>query len=162
MNAQKLTEKSLEAIQRANDLAISHQNQMIQQVHLLCALLQQESGLIPQLFQKMELSADTAVQDLKRQIDQLPAVTGSGRKADSVYVAQDVDTVLTDAEKQAEKMRDAYVSVEHIMLSLLDHANADLKKLFQKWGLKKSDFLNALMSVRGNQQVTGTESRGDL
>lgn len=155
MNAQKLTEKSLEAIQHANDLAISHQNQMIQQVHLLCALLQQESGLIPQLFQKMGLSVDTAVQDLERQIDQLPAVTGSGRKADSVYVAQDVDTVLTDAEKQAEKMRDAYISVEHIMLSLLDHANADLKKLFQKWGLKKSDFLNALMSVRGNQQVTG-------
>jgi len=155
MNAQKLTEKSLEAIQRANDLAISHQNQMIQQVHLLCALLQQESGLIPQLFQKMGLSVETAVQDLERQIDQLPAVTGSGRKADSVYVAQDVDTVLTDAEKQAEKMRDSYVSVEHIMLSLLDHANADLKKLFQKWGLKKSDFLNVLMSVRGNQQVTG-------
>lgn len=155
MNAQKLTEKSLEAIQHANDLAISHQNQMIQQVHLLCALLQQESGLIPQLFQKMGLSAETAVQDLERQIDQLPAVTGSGRKADSVYVAQDVDTVLTDAEKQAEKMRDAYVSVEHIMLSLLDHANTDLKKLFQKWSLKKSDFLNALMSVRGNQQVTG-------
>jgi len=155
MNAQKLTEKSLEAIQRANDLAISHQNQMIQQVHLLCALLQQESGLIPQLFQKMGLSVETAVQDLERQIDQLPAVTGSGRKADSVYVAQDVDTVLTDAEKQAEKMRDFYVSVEHIMLSLLDHANADLKKLFQKWGLKKSDFLNVLMSVRGNQQVTG-------
>ncbi|MCI5844805.1 MAG: ATP-dependent chaperone ClpB [Oscillospiraceae bacterium] len=155
MNAQKLTEKSLEAIQRANDLAISHQNQMIQQVHLLCALLQQESGLIPQLFQKMGLSVETAVQDLERQIDQLPAVTGSGRKADSVYVAQDVDMVLTDAEKQAEKMRDSYVSVEHIMLSLLDHANADLKKLFQKWGLKKSDFLNVLMSVRGNQQVTG-------
>ena len=155
MNAQKLTEKSLEAIQHANDLAISHQNQMIQQVHLLCALLQQESGLIPQLFQKMGLSGDIAVQDLERQIDQLPSVTGGGRKADSVYVAQDVDTVLTDAEKQAEKMRDAYVSVEHIMLSLLDHANADLKKLFQKWGLKKSDFLNVLMSVRGNQQVTG-------
>ncbi len=155
MNAQKLTEKSLEAIQRANDLAISHQNQMIQQVHLLCALLEQESGLIPQLFQKMELSADAAIQDLERQIDQLPAVTGSGRRADSVYVAQDVDTVLTDAEKQAEKMRDSYVSVEHIMLSLLDHANADLKKLFQKWGLKKADFLKALMSVRGNQQVTG-------
>lgn len=155
MNAQKLTEKSLEAIQRANDLAISHQNQMIQQIHLLCALLQQESGLIPQLFQKMGLSAEAAVQDLERQIDQLPAVTGSGRRADSVYVAQDVDTVLTDAEKQAEKMRDSYVSVEHIMLSLLDHANADLKNLFRKWGLKKSDFLNALMSVRGNQQVTG-------
>ena len=62
---------------------------------------------------------------------------------------------MTDAEKQAEKMRDSYVSVEHIMLSLLDHANADLKNLFRKWGLKKSDFLNALMSVRGNQQVTG-------
>lgn len=155
MNAQKLTEKSLEAIQSANDMAISHQNQMIQQVHLLCALLEQENGLIPQLFEKVGVSKETAVRDLKQQINQLPSVTGSGRKADSVYIAQDVDMVLTDAEKQADKMRDAYVSVEHLMLSLFDHANADVKKLFQKWNLKKADFMKALMAVRGNQQVTG-------
>ena len=155
MNAQKLTEKSLEAIQSANDMAISHQNQMIQQVHLLCALLEQENGLIPQLFEKVGVSKETAVRDLEEQINQLPSVTGSGRKADSVYIAQDVDMVLTDAEKQADKMRDAYVSVEHLMLSLFDHANADLKKLFQKWNLKKADFMKALMAVRGNQQVTG-------
>lgn len=155
MNAQKLTEKSLEAIQSANDMAISHQNQMIQQVHLLCALLEQENGLIPQLFEKVGVSKETAVRDLEQQINQLPSVTGSGRKADSVYIAQDVDMVLTDAEKQADKMRDAYVSVEHLMLSLFDHANADLKKLFQKWNLKKADFMKALMGVRGNQQVTG-------
>ena len=155
MNAQKLTEKSLEAIQSANDMAISHQNQMIQQVHLLCALLEQENGLIPQLFEKVGVSKETAVRDLEQQINQLPSVTGSGRKADSVYIAQDVDMVLTDAEKQADKMRDAYVSVEHLMLSLFDHANADMKKLFQKWNLKKADFMKALMAVRGNQQVTG-------
>ncbi len=155
MNAQKLTEKSLEAIQSANDMAISHQNQMIQQVHLLCALLEQENGLIPQLFEKVGVSKETAVRDLEQQINQLPSVTGSGRKADSVYISQDVDMVLTDAEKQADKMRDAYVSVEHLMLSLFDHANADVKKLFQKWNLKKADFMKALMAVRGNQQVTG-------
>ena len=155
MNAQKLTEKSLEAIQSANDMAISHQNQMIQQVHLLCALLEQENGLIPQLFEKVGVSKETAVRDLEQQINQLPSVTGSGRKADSVYIAQDVDIVLTDAEKQADKTRDAYVSVEHLMLSLFDHANADVKKLFQKWNLKKADFMKALMAVRGNQQVTG-------
>ena len=155
MNAQKLTEKSLEAIQSANDMAISHQNQMIQQVHLLCALLEQENGLIPQLFEKVGVSKETAVRDLEQQINQLPSVTGSGRKAGSVYIAQDVDMVLTDAEKQADKMRDAYVSVEHLMLSLFDHANADVKKLFQKWNLKKADFMKALMAVRGNQQVTG-------
>ncbi len=155
MNAQKLTEKSLEAIQSANDMAISHQNQMIQQVHLLCALLEQENGLIPQLFEKVGVSKETAVRDLEQQINQLPSVTGSGRKADSVYIAQDVDMVLTDAEKQADKMRDAYVSVEHLILSLFDHANADVKKLFQKWNLKKADFMKALMAVRGNQQVTG-------
>ena len=80
MNAQKLTEKSLEAIQSANDMAISHQNQMIQQVHLLCALLEQENGLIPQLFEKVGVSKETAVRDLEQQINQLPSVTGSGRK----------------------------------------------------------------------------------
>ena len=71
MNAQKLTEKSLEAIQSANDMAISHQNQMIQQVHLLCALLEQENGLIPQLFEKVGVSKETAVRDLEQQINQL-------------------------------------------------------------------------------------------
>ena len=111
--------------------------------------------MIPQLFEKVGVSKETAVRDLEQQINQLPSVTGSGRKADSVYIAQDVDMVLTDAEKQADKMRDAYVSVEHLMLSLFDHANADLKKLFQKWNLKKADFMKALMAVRGNQQVTG-------
>ena len=153
MNAQKLTEKSLEAIQSANDMAISHQNQMIQQVHLLCALLEQENGLIPQLFEKVGVSKETAVRDLEQQINQLPSVTGSGRKADSVYIAQDVDMVLTDAEKQADKMRDAYVSVEHLMLSLFDHANADVKKLFQKWNLKKADFMKALMAVQNPEET---------
>lgn len=81
MNAQKLTEKSLEAIQSANDMAISHQNQMIQQVHLLCALLEQENGLIPQLFEKVGVSKETAVRDLEQQINQLPSVTGSRQKS---------------------------------------------------------------------------------
>ncbi len=100
MNTQKLTQKSLEAIQSANGLAIENQNQQIEQVHLLSALLGQEGGLIPQLFEKIGVSVDNVQIQLKNAIDNLPAVTGSGRKADEVYVSQDVDRGLREAEKR--------------------------------------------------------------
>ena len=110
MNTQKLTQKSLEAIQSANGLAIENQNQQIEQVHLLSALLGQEGGLIPQLFEKIGVSVDNVQIQLKNAIDNLPAVTGSGRKADEVYVSQDVDRALREAEKEATHMKDDFVS----------------------------------------------------
>ena len=120
MNTQKLTQKSLEAIQAANGLAVENQNQQIEQVHLLSALLEQEGGLIPQLFEKMGVSVDNVQIQLKNAIDNLPAVTGSGRKADEVYVSQDVDRALREAEKEAARMKDDFVSVEHLVLGLFD------------------------------------------
>lgn len=162
MNAQKLTEKSLEAIQSANDMAISHQNQMIQQVHLLCALLEQENGLIPQLFEKVGVSKETAVRDLEQQINQLPSVTGSGRKADSVYIAQDVDMVLTDAEKQADKMRDAYVSVEHLMLSLVRPCKCRCEKAVPEVELEKGRLHESLDGSTGQSAGNRTESGRNL
>ena len=104
-----MTQKSLEAIQSANGLAIENQNQQIEQVHLLSALLGQEGGLIPQLFEKIGVSVDNVQIQLKNAIDNLPAVTGSGRKADEVYVSQDVDRALREAEKEATHMKDDFV-----------------------------------------------------
>ena len=154
MNTQKLTQKSLEAIQSANGLAIENQNQQIEQVHLLSALLGQEGGLIPQLFEKMGISVDNVQIQLKNAIDNLPAVTGSGRKADEVYVSQDVDRALREAEKEAAHMKDDFVSVEHLILGLFDAMGNDLKKVLQPFSVTKEAFLEVLMKIRGNQRVT--------
>lgn len=154
MNAQKLTQKSLEAIQAANGLAVENQNQQIEQVHLMSALLEQDGGLIPQLFEKMGISVDNVQIQLKNAIDALPAVTGSGRKADEVYVSQDVDRALREAEKEAERMKDDYISVEHLMLGLFDAMNKTLSDVLKPFSVTKDAFLAALMKVRGNQRVT--------
>ena len=154
MNTQKLTQKSLEAIQAANGLAVENQNQQIEQVHLLCALLEQEGGLIPQLFEKMGVSVDNVQIQLKNAIDNLPAVTGSGRKADEVYVSQDVDRALREAEKEAARMKDDFVSVEHLVLGLFDAMGKELQNVLKPFSVTKDAFLAALMKVRGNQRVT--------
>lgn len=154
MNTQKLTQKSLEAIQAANGLAVENQNQQIEQVHLLSALLEQEGGLIPQLFEKMGVSVDNVQIQLKNAIDNLPAVTGSGRKADEVYVSQDVDRALREAEKEAARMKDDFVSVEHLVLGLFDAMGKELQNVLKSFSVTKDAFLAALMKVRGNQRVT--------
>lgn len=155
MNAQKFTQKSLEAIQEANALAIENQNQQIEQVHLISALLGQNDGLIPQLIEKMGISVDNLQIQLKNTIDALSAVTGSGRKSDEVYVTQSVDRALQEAEKQANRMKDAYISVEHLTLGLLEVPDQNLKEILKTFSITKDAFLKALMQVRGNQQVTG-------
>ena len=154
MNTQKLTQKSLEAIQAANGLAVENQNQQIEQVHLLSALLEQEGGLIPQLFEKMGVSVDNVQIQLKNAIDNLPAVTGSGRKADEIYVSQDVDRALREAEKEAARMKDDFVSVEHLVLGLFDAMGKELQNVLKPFSVTKDAFLAALMKVRGNQRVT--------
>ena len=130
MNAQKLTEKSLEAVRAANGIAVEQQNNMIQQLHLFLALLSQEGGLIPQLFQTMNVAVDNVKMEVQSKINNLPSVTGSARKADEVYIAQDVDRAFQEAEKEAAKMQDEYISVEHLMLGLFDVPDRDLKEHF--------------------------------
>ena len=154
MNMEKLTQKSREVIQAANSLAIENQNQQIEQVHLLSALLEQNGGLIPQLFEKMGVAVENVQIQLKSAIDALPAVTGSGRKADEGYIAPDVDRALREAEKEASRMKDEYISVEHLMLGLFDAMNSTVRKVLQPFSVTKDAFLEALMKVRGNQRVT--------
>ena len=121
---------------------------------MLSALLEQNGGLIPQLFEKMGVAVENVQIQLKSAIDALPAVTGSGRKADEVYIAQDVDRALREAEKEASRMKDEYISVEHLMLGLFDAMNSTVRKVLQPFSVTKDAFLEALMKVRGNQRVT--------
>ena len=154
MNAQKLTQKSLEAIQSAQNIAVSSGSPQIEQEHLLAALLSQEDGLIRQLLVKMNRDADAIAQAIDNEIAHLPHVSGPGRENGKIYVSPDVDKNLAEAEKKAGQMKDDYVSVEHIMLAVLDHPNSRMKKLFQNFGIEKAAFLDALAAVRGNTRVT--------
>ena len=160
MNAQKFTQKSLEAIQEANNLALSNNNMQIEQEHLLYALLTIDQSLIAQLIKKMGKDPQALTQAVKQEIDKMPGVTGSGREAGKIYVAQDVDTVLAKAENIADSMKDEYVSVEHIMLSLLENPNRNLREIFKLFDIKKNDFLKVLQEVRGNTRVTSDSPEG--
>ena len=160
MNAQKFTQKSLEAIQEANNLALSNNNMQIEQEHLLYALLTIDQSLIAQLIKKMGKDPQALTQAVKQEIDKMPGVTGSGREAGKIYVAQDVDTVLAKAENIADSMKDEYVSVEHIMLSLLENPNRNLREIFKLFDIRKNDFLKVLQEVRGNTRVTSDSPEG--
>ncbi len=152
MNAQKFTQKSMEAIQAAQSIALEYQNMQIEQAHLLYALLDQEEGLIGELMRKMN------VQGLKeasqREIERQPKVSGSGREPGKVYISADVEQALNEAERQAETMRDEYVSVEHVFLGLMEKANDSTKRILRECGVQKNKFLAALQEVRGNTRVT--------
>ena len=153
MNAQKFTQKSLEAIQNAQTIAIQNQNSQIEQEHLLLALLEQDDSLIKELLKKIGIS-ENFENEVRNNVEKFPKMTGGARKADSIYISQDVDLVLSASEKIADKMKDEYISVEHIMLAIFDNANRNIKDLFKKYNLNKNEFLKALSNVRGNTRVT--------
>ena len=152
MNTQKLTQKSIEVIQKAQSIAIDNQNQQIEQVHILVALLTVDDSLIKQILKRMKVN-DNFENSVMDEVRKLPKVMGS-RKMDSVYVAQDVDEMLNDAEKIAEKMKDEYVSVEHLMLALFNKGNQKVKELFKLFNINKNEFMKVLSEVRGNTRVT--------
>ena len=126
MNIQKFTQKSLEAIQNAQNIAIENQNAQVEQEHLLLALLEQENSLIKELIKKIG-DEEALEQEVRNKILNKPRMTGGARPSDSIYVSQDVDAVLASSESIAKKMKDEYVSVEHIMLAIFDNANREIK-----------------------------------
>ena len=153
MNIQKFTQKSLETIQNAQTLATENQNAQVEEEHLVYALLDQDNSLIKELLKKIS-TIEGFENELKTYIDKMPKMTGGAIQSDSIYVSQDVNKVLADAETTAKKMKDEYVSVEHIMLAIFDNANSNIKNLLKKYGINKNEFLKALADVRGNVRIT--------
>ncbi len=155
MNAQKFTQKSLEAIQAAQDITISNQNMQMEEVHLLLALLEQEQGLIPELLRKMGLPVEEITAHARHVADGLSRVSGPGREAGKIYVSAPMDAMLSAAEKIADRMKDEYVSVEHLFLSMLEHPDGTVRDIFKTYHIDKNAFLKTLATVRGNTRVTG-------
>ena len=159
MNFQNYTQKSLEAVQLAQNIAVRNNHQQMEQVHLLLALLQQEGGLTRQLLRKMEVTVESLEAAANAELRKIPGVTGS-READRFYITADVDNTLNAAQDQAAQMKDEFVSVEHLFLALLDTARGAVKNLFDMYRITKEQALKALQSVRGSQRVTTDNPEG--
>ena len=153
------TQKSLEAVQSARDLAVQNGHQQLEQVHLLLALLQQDGGLTPQLLKKMEITVESLEAAAAAELRKIPSVKVS-READRFYISADMDAAFTAAEEQAKLMHDDFVSVEHLFLGLLEAGRGSVKNLFETYRISKETALKALQSVRGNQRVTTDSPEG--
>lgn len=153
MNMQKFTQKSLEALQNAQQIAIQNQNSQVEQEHLMLALINDENGLIKELLEKMKISKEFKAQ-IEKAVKNKPKIISNTNQNESIYVSQDLEEALIEAEKIANNMKDEYVSVEHIMLGIIDKANRELANLLKTFNITKSKFLKVLSEVRGGARVT--------
>ena len=154
MNTNKYTQKTLEALQSAQQLAIEYQNQALEPEHLLAATASQQDGLIPQLLVKLRVEPGNFAAAAAQKVAALPHVTGTGREPDKIYISAATDRVLTAAERTAESMKDEYVSVEHLFLALMEQPNEAVRQVLAGFGIDKNRFLEQLATVRGSQRVT--------
>ena len=154
MNAERLTQKSAEAIRSAQQIAQEYGNPQIEQVHLLWALLQDSEGLIPQLLSGMGVTVPSLEAAVKNLLERQPRVSSSGHEAGKIYISAETEKALNRAEKIAGEMTDEYTSVEHLVLGLLETAGRELGSIFSEYRITEERALQALTSVRGNQRVT--------
>lgn len=161
MNVEKMTIRVQNALNEAFAEAVKNNNQQVDVIHLLYALMDQEDGLIPNIIEKMNISVDALKDSLANEMKKLPRVTGEAASAQGVTATRKINEVLVKAEEISEQFKDSYISVEHIMLAIFDmEKNANIGKIFNQFGLTKQEFLNTLNSVRGNQRVDTQDPEG--
>ncbi|MDO4837546.1 MAG: ATP-dependent chaperone ClpB [Clostridia bacterium] len=160
MNMNQLTQKTREAIQRAQAIAVEYQHMQVDEEHLAMALTEDASGLIPQLLRQSGASVDALQNLLKDALGRIPRVSGPGREADKVYISPDLDKALNNAEARAKQMKDEFISVEHVWLGITSAPNAHMKDILRQIGWKEDAFMQALSKVRGATRVT-TDSPED-
>ena len=153
MNANKMTQKTLEAMQNAQSLCTGYQNNAVEPVHILTALMQQTDGLIPQLMQRIGINADAFGKAAEKEVAALPHVTGSGRQAGMVYISSETEQLYNQAEELAKQMQDEYVSVEHVFLAMLHCDDRTIKKLFQQFSVNESAEIRVSLMKRLRQPM---------
>lgn len=157
MNMQKFTQKSIEALQAAQNEALSNANQNLTEEHLLYALVSQKEGVVPNLFAKCGADTSRMISETEKKIASMPKVTGGG---DNLYMDSTLASALAEAEKEADAMNDSYVSVEHIILGMMDNPSEFIKKLFRDYGIEREKFCSALREIRGNVRVDTDNPEG--
>jgi ATP-dependent Clp protease ATP-binding subunit ClpB len=153
MDFNRFTEKLQEAVRAAQSIAIQHGNQQLDTEHLLLALLDQEGGLAPSILNKADIRVDALKKRVQQEVDRMPKVSGATGGPDQVYVTNRVTKLLTQAEEEAKRLKDEYVSVEHVLLAATDDSGAS-GKLFREFGITRERLMRALQDVRGSQRVT--------
>ena len=154
MNTEKLTQKTIEALRGAQNAATENGNPSVEEEHLLYALLTQPDGLVGEVMRSVGASPEDMIAELDRLIAQFPKAGGSGYDPSRIYISASLDKALTEAEKQAGKMKDDYISVEHVLLGILEYPTDNVKALFRAQNVTASAVLEALRKIRGNQKVT--------
>ena len=161
MDLNRFTQKVQEALSEAQNVAVQHRHQQVDAEHLLMAMLTLPEGLLPRFFQKMEIPVDSFVKGLEESLQKLPQVSGPGAQPGSIYVTPRLNQVLVKAQEEAKRLKDEYVSAEHILLALLDEGpRTPVGGLFQKFGVTKDRFLKALTEIRGKQRITSATPEG--
>ncbi len=153
MNTEKLTQKSLEALKSAQTTAVENGNNSVEEEHLLYALVSQQGGLVSEIFKNIGASPENITSALDASISKFPKVSGGGYDPNRIYISATLDKALTESEKQAEKMKDEYISVEHLLLGIMERPSDSIKQLFANHGITLSKVLDALKKIRGNQKV---------
>jgi ATP-dependent Clp protease ATP-binding subunit ClpB len=161
MDLQKFTQKSQEALSDAQKRAIQMGHNDVDVEHMALALLNQDDGLVPRLLTKMDIDPIAFSKQLQAELDRKPRIAGPGYDPTRIFLSQRLSRILVDAEAEAHRLKDEYVSVEHIWLELIKNApNTGLAKPINTFGLTRQNFLQALGSVRGNQRVTSASPEG--
>ena len=155
MDLNKFTEKAQGAITDAQNIATRSQHQTVDVEHVALALLEQESGLVARLFEKAKAAPDLLKTKIEEELNRLPRVSGDAATSQGLYVTQRLNKLLVKAQDEAKRLKDEYVSVEHLVLAMFDEpGSSPIGKIFKALGLRRDDFLKALTEVRGHQRVT--------
>ncbi|WP_252235000.1 ATP-dependent chaperone ClpB [Clostridium sp. CH2] len=161
MNIEKMTLRVQQALSDANVIAVKYNHQQIDVIHVFSALVNQEDGLVPNIFTKMEIQVKSLKDNLDRVIDSMPKVLGEGASNAGVYITRKVDEVLIKAEEISKQFEDSYISVEHLMLAIMDiEKNGEVAKLLNKYNITRDKFLKILSEVRGSQRVDTQDPEG--
>lgn len=161
MNVERMTLRVQQALNDANLTAVKFNHQQMEIIHLFSALVEQEDGLIPSILTKMGINIKLLKVDIKSALEKMPRVTGEGANNSSVYITRQLEEVLVEADKIAKDFKDSYISVEHLMLAILDvDKNGPTKQILNKYNIAKNDFMKVLSEVRGSQRVDTQDPEG--
>ena len=160
MDINKLTVKAQQSINEAQLIAVRYNHQQIDVIHLFSALVFEKDGLIPNIFGKMSVDVKSLVDNTKNVLDKMPKVLGESAQSSSLYATRGFEDVFVRAESTARKFKDSYVSVEHLMIGIMEVHSRDVDMILQKFNITKSRFLEALSQVRGNQRVDSQDPEG--
>ena len=161
MDIERMTVRVQKALNEAYNEAVKHHNQQVDSIHLFAALVNQEDGLIPNLLEKLNISIESIRHTIDSELNKLPQIYGEGVSSQGVTASRRINEILLKAEDISKDFKDSYISVEHVMLALIYmESNSNVGKILKQYNINKSDFLNVLSQVRGNQRVETQDPEG--